>query len=91
MQDTYCAYCGGEIYRYDPVHMTIWGILHEDCLPEILKGEMTLQPKLPQGAVCACCRELLEDSQDTVELDGEYLHEDCFFDYISERRFPIDY
>jgi hypothetical protein len=91
MSETYCAYCGGEIYRYDSVYMTVWGVMHEDCLPEHLKSEIALHTLPPVGAVCAHCGEGFEESEETIELEGEYLHEDCFCEYITSSTFPIDY
>ena len=79
-----CAYCSGELCRYDEVYPTADGWVHFGCLYDYLR-----QNAAPAAdGVCAFCGALT--AGDGVSAEGEIFHEDCLLDY-SMHRFRLEF
>ena len=79
-----CAYCSGELYRYDEVYPTADGWVHFECLYDYLKHAAA---PIDSG-VCGFCGE--EISGDGLLAADETFHEDCLLDY-SIHRFRLEF
>lgn len=83
-----CAYCGGEIYRYENVYSYRNGELHEQCFyPQMRLNSRKVRGVFGQS--CEHCGEPLTDL-DTITSDGALIHYDCLFEFLRNRYLPHD-